>query len=68
MKGIPLLNLPDVCTGEPSANHAFCAKHIALIKKHYESKPEVEQVPTSLRDFLKFCGVHVKGIVKIILS
>lgn len=47
---IPSLNLPDVCTASPERSKAFCAEHCQLLQK------EAPDVPTGLKDFLKFCG------------
>lgn len=48
----PGLNLPDVCVNEPKNNvSAFCIEHSNLAMQ--------ENVPTGLRDFLKFfCGIE----------
>ena len=51
---IPNLNLPDVCTATPQRGQAFCKDHCILIKK------DVPDVPTGLREFIKYCrsGKH----------
>ena len=47
-----MLNYPDVCTEAPETGKAFCEEHVAyLTRKH-------PNVPTDLRGFLKYCGVH----------
>ena len=49
---LPLLNYPNVCTNEPiNQNNAFCLYHFEEAKKH--------NVPSNLRDFLRYCGVKI---------
>ena len=50
VQGIPALNLPDVCTASPERNKAFCSEHCQLLNR------DAPNVPTGLKDFLKFCG------------
>ena len=50
VKGIPTLNLPDVCTKSPMPGKAFCHDHCALLQS---TAPDV---PTDLRKFLKYAG------------
>ena len=49
VEGIPLVNLPDVCTEQPMPGKAFCSDHCAIVEKH--------NIPTGLRDFLKHAQV-----------
>ena len=48
---IPHLHLPDVCTESPLPRKAFCQEHCQLLEKH------APQIPTGLREFLKYSGV-----------
>ena len=50
VQGIPALNLPDVCTASPERNKAICSEHCQLLNR------DAPNVPTGLKDFLKFCG------------
>ena len=52
---IPVLNLPDVCTSAPEHESAFCRAHCQLLEA------EAPEIPTGLRDFLKYCGVSQAG-------
>ena len=52
----PTLNLPDVCTDSPVRGKAFCRDHCALLGR------EAPDVPTDLREFLKFCGAKANGM------
>lgn len=51
-----MLNLPDVCTDSPVRGKAFCQDHCDLLEK------EAPDVPTDLREFLKFCGAKANGM------
>ena len=52
VRGLPLLNYPNVCTNSPQSGKAFCAEHVQfLTEKH-------PQVPTDIHGFLKYCGVQ----------
>jgi len=51
VQNIPSLHLPDVCTESPVPGKAFCSDHCSLLKSH------APDVPTGLRDFLKYTGV-----------
>ena len=50
---------PNVCPEEPKGAMAFCAKHCLVA--------EERGIPTTLQDFLKFCGLegelHVKSVM-----
>ena len=55
LRGIPQLNLPDVCTESPVRGHAFCSAHCKFIMEQHS------EVPTVLRGFLMHCGVMSEG-------
>ena len=46
------LDIPPVCTNQPKTSSAFC--------DHHSKVSENLGVPSSLRAFLKYCGVHGK--------
>ena len=48
--------MPDVCTASPVRGKAFCQDHCTLLGR------EVPDVPTDLREFLKFCGAKANGM------
>ena len=47
---------PSVCTKEPVHRHAFCPDHCKIV--------EEQNVPTRLREFLKYAGVIEKGMYR----
>ena len=61
VRGIPALNLPDVCTASPERNKAFCSEHCQVLNR------DAPNVPTGLKDFLKFCGASEGLYTEIIL-
>ncbi|XP_046864630.1 uncharacterized protein LOC124459152 [Xenia sp. Carnegie-2017] len=56
VKGIPLLNYPNVCTESPQHGKAFCEQHVQYLEKNFPN------VPTSVRGFLRYCGVKPSNI------
>ena len=50
-----MLSLPDVCTEPPAHGQAFCDEHCKFLQQ------QAPDVPTGLRDFLRFCGVLNDG-------
>ena len=54
---MPLLNYPNVCTRETAHNSCFCNKH----KEELEKK----SIPTTLKGFMKYCGLDIKGTLTI---
>lgn len=46
------LDIPPVCTNQPKTSSAFC--------DHHSEVSENLGVPSSLRSFLKYCGVQGK--------
>ena len=52
---IPNLNLPDVCTLSAERGKALCREHCQLLEA------QAPEVPTGLRDFLKYCGASQAG-------
>ena len=48
VKDLPALNLPDVCTETPAYGQAFCQEHCDFLSQ------QAPNVPTGLRDFLRF--------------
>ncbi|XP_046862761.1 uncharacterized protein LOC124456333 [Xenia sp. Carnegie-2017] len=56
VKGIPLLNYPNVCTEWPQHGKAFCEQHVQYLEKNFPN------VPTSVRGFLRYCGVKPSNI------
>ena len=48
---LPLINYPDVCTEQPAYGSAFCPEHKSFIEENYEG------IPTTVRGFLKYCGL-----------
>ena len=48
------LDIPPVCTSQPKQGSAFCDSHADVAEKL--------GVPSSLRMFLKHCGVQGKGL------
>ena len=55
VKDLPALNLPDVCTETPAYGQAFCQEHCDFLSQ------QAPDVPTGLRDFLRFCGAQKEG-------
>lgn len=51
--GLPTLNFPDVCTEQLMPKSAFCIQHTKVA--------EARGYPTSIREFLKHCGIHTLG-------
>ncbi|KAJ8028216.1 hypothetical protein HOLleu_30395 [Holothuria leucospilota] len=58
--GVPVLNLPDVCTNEPQHGHAFCSVHVSMVND-YNKTSGAPSVPTKLKEFLKYCNVGTDG-------
>ncbi|XP_046847699.1 uncharacterized protein LOC124441294 isoform X2 [Xenia sp. Carnegie-2017] len=56
VKGIPLLNYPNVCTESPQHGKAFCEQHVQYLEKNFPN------VPTSVRGFLRYCGVKPSNV------
>ena len=56
VKDLPALNLPDVCTETPAYGQAFCQEHCNFLSQ------QAPDVPTGLRDFLRFCGAQKESI------
>jgi len=52
IRGLPLLNYPNVCTNATQHGKAFCDEHIEYLKEHHPS------VPTDILGFLKHCGIQ----------
>ena len=61
MEKIPALNLPDVCTASPVRGKAFCSERCQLLET------AAPNVPTDLKEFLKFCGTHGGRLFSIII-
>ena len=56
VKDLPALNLPDVCTETPAYGQAFCQEDCDFLSQ------QAPDVPTALRDFLRFYGAQKEGI------
>ena len=52
VKGIPLINFPNVCTNEPKPGSVFCTEHHTLL--------ESKGIPTKKEDYLKHIGCKSK--------
>ena len=50
-----MLSLPDVCSEPPAHGQAFCGEHCEFLPQ------QAPDVPTGLRDFLRFCGTLNDG-------
>ena len=61
VNAVPGINLPNVCTAPPGHGKAFCHEHCELLES------QAPNVPTGLRDFLKYCGTRAILLVGIIL-
>ena len=48
VEGMPKLNFPNVCTGEPVYGQAFCSHHCSVAKS--------KCIPTDLKQYLQFSG------------
>ena len=51
--GLPGVNFPDVCPQQPKGNHAFCSHHMVIA--------ESRKYPTSVKEFLHYCGAKSVG-------
>lgn len=52
VRGLPLVNYPNVCTNSPRHGQAFCVEHVKFLNEKYPN------VPTDIRGFLKYCGIE----------
>lgn len=52
VKGLPLLNYPNVCTASPKYGKAFCDEHLQYLTRNHPN------IPTDLRGFLAYCGIQ----------
>ena len=50
---VPGISFPNVCTAPPAHGKAFCHEHCKLLESR------APDVPTGLRDFLKYCGTQI---------
>ena len=51
MRGLPLVNYPNVCTNAPKSGKAFCDEHLAFLSDQHPD------IPTDIRGFLRHCGI-----------
>ena len=52
IRGLPLVNYPDVCTNSPQSGKAFCVEHMKFLNEKYPD------VPTDIHGFLRYCGIQ----------